>query len=77
MNLKQILGLNCKHTRLSWPVAGGRHCISCGAVFDFTAYDLTDADKAQRIDHHRLQESSIKRVGHAVLTFKKRKESGK
>lgn len=71
-NWKQILGLSCKHTRLSWPVGDTRHCVSCGAVFPFTAWQVNTSER-NTIAHYETR-GSIKRVGHGLLRFRQRKE---
>jgi hypothetical protein len=73
MNLKQWLGLECKHKQLSIPVNRRRHCLDCGEEgFVFDIFDLNEQDRKE-IDHHQLHERSINRISKRLLRWRKSK----
>lgn len=77
MNIRQIIGFQCRHRRLSLPITiegqCHRSCIDCGWQTPFTKWAIDPSERG-KVAHHTVSDNSIKRAGHGVLKFKQRKE---
>lgn len=74
MTFAQIVGLKCRHKNLSMAICHRQSCTDCGESWDYTALDVTVADREQaaRVSHYVVKEA-IKIVSDRRLLQWKRK----